>query len=911
MSKTLKSFQEKRLEAIGTFYKAARQQQECNVDEIKFFTGGPTGSGKTFIISAAIKQFFQDAFVLVLSPGAGNLDSQTLQELHDELEPSGFDVAELQPVDFGGNPRAKQVRVVNWQSVASFEKATGKYKNVLTRFGGEDNDLFQFLSKKGAPVIIVIDEAHYGKGSSAKSIPLFLADVKKALGYTPMVFEFSATLALPVGIEAELRAVSNDTLRMSIVKVAGGTYGFTETTYDEAVGAELLRSRTLLNDGVREIVNGWSDAEAQTSSNRRLLLGAALRKQRELRGLYKKVGISVWPLVGIQLPNSVPGNEAQKDILDYLAHLPQHIDGEESIVEGRGLAIYLQDSKSDSLKDIENHGSPVRVLLYKTAVATGWNCPRAQILVGFRHLNKEQFSIQNRGRFLRTLEGKHYEEGGTSPLDWTYIYADVPTMGGLTGSDAANDHEYVRAVADEGRKTEFDACNLPSGGTRRTGQDTVDPEVIRARLEHFFPLFSRDFDEDYPILVAGDREGIGVELEHTTDNPVTLSEESVFVRAKADMLELQNQVETYLTEAFEKDGVQYPRRDYIRNARVAEHTVNHVLAILGSKERLIEAILAAQPNTEYDSLKDVIVPLLTAPVKSTTGKGGAQDKELNLHVPGARALREWVRAVFTSDDAPEPFALGLKGKRILIDPKKPEEPTPLDEGGKRDHWEGKFTGSFPAPAARLVYTENGKNAVKGKRAEAHLYRTEGGDVFPIHKEAKPTEVAFEDYLLSLVGTAGITDIWFAKSSTAATDLCFPVEWEKDGKKYISRFFPDYFGMMTFDDGTKKPFVFEVKGKTPESRDSDETPGLTKAKAEFSSRYTAQTKALCAVVYPTDAEMTEWSTFRAVTANQMSVGAFIKANEADVFVPLTRYEYSPTKHASCPSEFSWMLEAIQL
>jgi len=40
------------------------------------------------------------------------------------------------------------------------------------------------------------------------------------------------------------------------------------------------------------------------------------------------------------------------------------------------------------------NNSKVEFLIFKTAIATGWDCPRAQILVRFREVKSIQFEIQ-------------------------------------------------------------------------------------------------------------------------------------------------------------------------------------------------------------------------------------------------------------------------------------------------------------------------------------------------------------------------------------------------------------------------------------------------------------------------------------------------------------------------------------
>ena len=55
----------------------------------------------------------------------------------------------------------------------------------------------------------------------------------------------------------------------------------------------------------------------------------------------------------------------------------------------------------------------------KQAISTGWDCPRAKILVKLREGMSEQFEIQTIGRIRRMPEQVHYDD---DLLDFCYVY---------------------------------------------------------------------------------------------------------------------------------------------------------------------------------------------------------------------------------------------------------------------------------------------------------------------------------------------------------------------------------------------------------------------------------------------------------------------------------------------------------
>ncbi|MDE6032508.1 MAG: type III restriction endonuclease subunit R, partial [Muribaculaceae bacterium] len=92
------------------------------------------------------------------------------------------------------------------------------------------------------------------------------------------------------------------------------------------------------------------------------------------------------------------------------------------ITEENGkLAVWLSNEKSN-LDGLENPNNLAEVLLFKEAIALGWDCPRAAVLLIFRKLQSDQFTIQTVGRILRMPEQKHYPN---ELLNVGYVYTDL------------------------------------------------------------------------------------------------------------------------------------------------------------------------------------------------------------------------------------------------------------------------------------------------------------------------------------------------------------------------------------------------------------------------------------------------------------------------------------------------------
>jgi len=146
-------------------------------------------------------------------------------------------------------------------------------------------------------------------------------------------------------------------------------------------------------------------------------LELAFNKRLETQKEYKELGLETNPLVLVQLPND---DHARKETLDKskLEIVKDFLI--DKSVDGKDVAIWLSDKK-ENLEEIEENDSFVSFLIFKQAAATGWDCPRASILVMFREIKSPVFHTQTVGRILRMPEGLHYPKPN---LNIGYLYTN-------------------------------------------------------------------------------------------------------------------------------------------------------------------------------------------------------------------------------------------------------------------------------------------------------------------------------------------------------------------------------------------------------------------------------------------------------------------------------------------------------
>lgn len=410
MSYTLKKYQEEAVEAVGS-----RIKQSKSVETLKAFASkpadkdlkakanhahgvqikAPTGAGKTIIIGSLIKDHLKDFVTLVFSPGAGNLEEQTAKKLNVITGATQV----ITESTFSFSPVPGMNYVSNWEALVSMRKGSNAYITKLSK-DSENNNIFDWLGELSAsktPVAIIVDESHHGSAKASGAILSFLEDIRRTLGYAPYLIEASATPVLKEGAEDGLVSIE----------------------VSDVIKAGLLRKTVRLNSGASEVIEKMTVAQRSETDLEEVIFKAAYAKLQEIDKEYIRVGSDYHGLMAIQLPSSVAGKEAIERIKNFFRPLG-------ITVENGQIALFMNGAKEGNMEIIHTPESPVRVLLYKQGISMGWDCPRAQVLVGLRHLTSKVFTTQNLGRFIRTTEAKHYNN---EVLDYAYVYSNVGDLG--------------------------------------------------------------------------------------------------------------------------------------------------------------------------------------------------------------------------------------------------------------------------------------------------------------------------------------------------------------------------------------------------------------------------------------------------------------------------------------------------
>lgn len=324
----------------------------------------PTGSGKTIILLSYIEEYLKENNKMVfvwLTPGKGDLEEQSRKKMIKFLP--HHNTKNIQDVLLQGF-EAKDTAFINWETITKKDNNALKEaerKNLYERVREAHNNGYKF--------IIIVDEEHLNKTVKAEAI----------LQYMNPKYIVRVSATTKTNKEAEF--IKIDEL--------------------EVINAGLITRALYINENVSN--------QTTLSNEHEYLLDLAINKRKAIKDEYIKLGVQVNPLIIIQVPSKSD---------DLIKQIEKILEERNYTYDRKNLAIWLSNRK-ENIEDIENNESNQAVLIMKQAISTGWDCPRAKILVKLRDNMSEDFETQTIGRIRRMPQAHHYDN---VLLDNCYLY---------------------------------------------------------------------------------------------------------------------------------------------------------------------------------------------------------------------------------------------------------------------------------------------------------------------------------------------------------------------------------------------------------------------------------------------------------------------------------------------------------
>ena len=373
----------------------------------------PTGSGKTFMIANVInditKKYFGEKLLFVIATlSSAELPKQMENNLNDYKHYLDFGpYLNIEKVDSPSNSKASNKSDTTYSIIAEKNKVLifgtssfGKNK-IFTEEGVFDAFIDQIINEE-YKLIYIRDEAHYGGETNvtkSKYLDLYNDSTDN---------------------EKQIRSAKDDGIKFEakMQQIAQYVIKMTATPNNKLFKQIVITDKDLEQDNIKLLKPNYCQNEdikslgVDTLSNKDIL-EIACNKFKEVKAKYiDKISepslVDINPAMLIQVRN-----KHSNEITD--SQFDEEINQIISIIKSKGLtyAIYFGDDKSSNkfqttnirekvdLKSISQNNSDIDVIIFKIGPATGWNIPRACMLVQLRNVSSDTLNVQTIGRIRR------------------------------------------------------------------------------------------------------------------------------------------------------------------------------------------------------------------------------------------------------------------------------------------------------------------------------------------------------------------------------------------------------------------------------------------------------------------------------------------------------------------------------
>ena len=366
----------------------------------------PTGTGKTLMAGHVAENISQlhnicglpKVIWFWIAPFSGLLDQavRTIRTEFDTLRPKN-PVTDREPADL----KSGDVFVTTWASVAVSNEVSRKARTGTEVMPSID-DLIAYARAQGFVIGVVIDEAHHTFRGQTQA------------------FAFYKNVLSP-----ELTILATATPRDKDVEGFASSTGITNLRRITVSRQQAIDDR-LIKEGVKVAVfKAPTDVESLIDFKKTALKqGAAIHKK--LKQTIADAGLGVTPLLLVQV-DSEPGSVDQAT--QWLKDMGFRTEGDSSLIR-----CHTSDEPDPYLSTIAADET-VEALIFKLAVATGFDAPRAFTLVSFRPSRDENFGVQIVGRILRVDRRLQIVKDLPTMLNHGYVF--LSDNAGQTGLSSA------------------------------------------------------------------------------------------------------------------------------------------------------------------------------------------------------------------------------------------------------------------------------------------------------------------------------------------------------------------------------------------------------------------------------------------------------------------------------------------
>ena len=357
----------------------------------------PTGSGKTLMAGSIIERFSgaENVVWFWFAPFKGVV-SQTEAFLREQFP--GLRLLDLATDRTAEGVRSGGTFVTTWQTVATRVRDKRNVRKE-SELSPSIDTMVESLRTQGLRIGVVVDEAHHGFGKDTQAAAFFREVLRPE--YTILI------TATPDDADVAAFEKAMGIAELQRIRVSRA----------DAVSAGLIKT------GVKCAAYCVSDpAKAALVDLQTTALRDGVAAHRKLKAQLERLQLPLVPLLLVQADSKEKSIEKIKNrLLGY------------GFTEGQ-IAVHTAAEPDDDLLSIANDDR-IEVLVFKMAVALGFDAPRAFTLVSMRAARDTDFGVQLIGRILRVhrlLQGRALARNLPVELNYGYVFlSDLEAQDGL------------------------------------------------------------------------------------------------------------------------------------------------------------------------------------------------------------------------------------------------------------------------------------------------------------------------------------------------------------------------------------------------------------------------------------------------------------------------------------------------
>lgn len=407
----------------------------------KIYFQAPTGSGKTLILCDLCNKIMmhsEKCIILFISISTGDIQDQNYQKAVIYQKANNYDYFAYPIISPSRNSTKSNSDLIYHIPLTNhyvYFMGSSSYTKSSLLFNQKTFDEFiQIARRQGFEIVYIRDEAHIGTRVDNNSGKL--DDYLNK--YASITYYVSATLQqkyehLDVQIK-EIDAVNDGLIKSNLIAFAGVSNN------------ENIDSEELLEKALTELVN-VKKKYLEASKNIGQLINPCLliqiQNKNEPKAKKKKPKLEEDKIQEDKPSNSQNDNnkqskennkeETEEDIINnliekitkfnlhYLVYTDERKESDTRFFLNSGALT------PDEKYQITRNDSSIDVIIFKVALATGWDIPRANMLLQLRQIYSATLDIQTIGRIRRNpLTQKIDPDGPLAILDNYYIYSNAP-----------------------------------------------------------------------------------------------------------------------------------------------------------------------------------------------------------------------------------------------------------------------------------------------------------------------------------------------------------------------------------------------------------------------------------------------------------------------------------------------------